>query len=203
MLEGYAREVKEKEVDEVMEKLANLPEQQELDDLENEHNDALDKIEAMATGSKWNPGQGIRWLGLRLVWSFRVSERRGVGGGEVRRWWAEEWNVSVRGREHDVCVSRPVSASGLWLLFSRVRLPVCLPVGRLFGSQCDHDRRDADEQHRRGHKPTARVACTRCVVDRWVAAAQCVWTPRHHRSRPVLHHCPRRACCTDVLLSYS
>ena len=49
--------------------------------------------------------------------------------------------MSVRGREHDVCVSRPVSASGLWLLFSRVRLPVCLPVGRLFGSQCDHDRR--------------------------------------------------------------
>ena len=67
MLEGDAREVKEKEVDEVMEKLANLPEQQELDDLENEHNDALDKIEAMATGSKWNPGQGIIGRGVNAV----------------------------------------------------------------------------------------------------------------------------------------
>jgi len=66
-LEGYAREMKEKEVDAVMDKLANIPEQQELDELEKEHNEALDKIEAASTGKQWNAGAGIIGRGINAI----------------------------------------------------------------------------------------------------------------------------------------
>jgi len=79
-LEGYAREVKENEVDAVMDEIAEIPEQQELDELEKEHNEALDKIEAMSTDKKWSAGSGIIGRGIN-----KIKEKLAQSGKEHKQ----------------------------------------------------------------------------------------------------------------------